>query len=56
VIIMPTIASLIANDFAREGTYPTIATTSFATAGVWLVMQGVVLVLNQAHLEWLFLS
>ena len=56
VIIMPTIASLIANDFAREGTYPTVITTSLATAGVWLVMQGAVLMLNQAHLEWLFLT
>jgi hypothetical protein len=56
VIIMPTIASLIANDFAREGTTPTVVTTSLATAGVWLVMQGVVLVLTQTHLEWLFLT
>jgi hypothetical protein len=56
VIIMPTIASLIANDFAREGAYPTVVTTSLATAGVWLVMQGVVLMLAQTHLEWLFLS
>ena len=30
VIIMPTIASLIANDFAREGTFPTVVTTSLA--------------------------
>ena len=56
VIIMPTIASLIANDFAREGTYPTIITTSLATAGVWLIMQGMMLVLSQTHLEWLFLA
>jgi hypothetical protein len=56
VIIMPTIAALIANDFAREGTYPTIVTTSLATAGVWLVMQGMVLLLNRTHLEWLFLT
>jgi len=56
VIIMPTIASLIANDFAREGTYPTIVTTSLATCGVWLVMQGVLLVIYQTHLEWLFIS
>lgn len=56
VIIMPTIASLIANDFAREGTYSTVVTTSFATAGVWLAMQGAVLVLSQTHLEWLFLT
>lgn len=55
VIIMPTIASLIANDFAREGAYPTIITTSFATVGVWLVMQGMLFVLYQAHLEWLFI-
>jgi len=56
VIIMPTIASLIANDFAREGTYPTIITTSLATAGVWLIMQGMILILSQTHLEWLFLT
>ena len=56
VIIMPTIASLIANDFAREGTYPTVITTSLATAGVWLVMQGAVFMLSQTHLEWLFLT
>jgi poly-gamma-glutamate biosynthesis protein PgsC/CapC len=55
VIIMPTIASLIANDFAREGTFSTVATTSAATIGVWLAMQGMLFVLNQAHLEWLFL-
>jgi len=56
VVIMPTIASLIANDFAREGTYPTVVTTSLATAGVWLAMQGMMLVLTQTHLEWLFLT
>ncbi len=55
VIIMPTIASLIANDFAREGAYPTVATTSLTTLGVWLAMQGMLFVLAQAHLEWLFL-
>jgi len=53
VIIMPTIASLIANDVAREGAYPTVVTTSLATAGVWLTMQGVLLVLTHAHFEWL---
>jgi hypothetical protein len=56
VIIMPTIASLIANDLAREGTYPTVVTTSFATLGVWLVMQGTLLVLYKTHLEWLFMA
>jgi len=56
VIIMPTIASLIANDFAREGPYQTVVTTSLATVGVWLVMQGMVLVLFQTHLDWLFLT
>ena len=56
VIIMPTIASLIANDIAREGTYPTVVTTSLATGGVWLVMQVAVLMLSQTHLEWLFLT
>jgi hypothetical protein len=56
VIIMPTIASLIANDFAREGAYRTLGVTSLATFGVWLVMQGMLLALSQAHLEWLFLS
>lgn len=56
VIIMPTIASLIANDFAREGAYPTILTTSVATFGVWLVMQGTLFVLYQTHLQWLFIA
>ena len=56
VVIMPTIASLIANDFAREGTYRTVVTTSLATVGVWLAMQGMMLVLTQTHLEWLFLT
>jgi len=56
VIIMPTIASLIANDFVHEGTYPTVVTTSLATFGVWLVMQGMLLVLYQVHLEWLFIA
>src|ERR1043165_230797 len=53
-VIMPTIASLIANDFAREDAYPTVVTTSFATIGVWLAMQGMLFILYQAHLEWLF--
>jgi poly-gamma-glutamate biosynthesis protein PgsC/CapC len=55
VVIMPTIAALIANDFAHEGPVPTIVTTSLATVGVWLVMQGVLLGLSFAHLEWLFI-
>lgn len=55
VVIMPTIASLIANDFVHEGPTPTIVTTSLATVGVWLVMQGVLLGLSLAHLEWLFI-
>ncbi|HEU0297763.1 MAG TPA: poly-gamma-glutamate biosynthesis protein PgsC/CapC [Anaerolineales bacterium] len=56
VIIMPTIASLIANDFAREGTYPTVITTSLASAGVWLVMQGMLFVLSLTHLDWFFIA
>jgi poly-gamma-glutamate biosynthesis protein PgsC/CapC len=55
VVIMPTIASLIANDFVHEGPGPTIVTTSLATVGVWLVMQGVLLGISLAHLEWLFI-
>jgi poly-gamma-glutamate biosynthesis protein PgsC/CapC len=55
VVIMPTIASLLANDFVHEGPAPTIVTTSLATVGVWLVMQGVLLGLSFAHLEWLFI-
>ena len=55
VVIMPTIASLIANDFAREGPYQTVVTTSLATGGVWMVMQGIVLLLTQSHLDWSFL-
>jgi poly-gamma-glutamate biosynthesis protein PgsC/CapC len=56
VIIMPTIASLIANDIAREGSYQTVITTSLATFGVWLVMQGVALMLFQTHLDWLLVA
>jgi hypothetical protein len=56
VIIMSTIASLIASDFAREGTTPTVSTTSRAIAGVWLVMQGVLLVLAPTHLESFFIT
>ena len=56
VIIMPTIASLIANDFAREGTSSTVITTSLATAGVWLAMQGMLFLLTQTHLDWLFVA
>jgi poly-gamma-glutamate biosynthesis protein PgsC/CapC len=55
VVIMPTIAALIASDFAHEGPVRTVVTTSFATVGVWLVMQGVLLGLSFAHLEWLFM-
>jgi poly-gamma-glutamate biosynthesis protein PgsC/CapC len=55
VVILPTIAALIANDFAREGAWPTILTSSLSTVGVWLVMQGMVLLLYQTHLNWLFL-
>jgi hypothetical protein len=56
VIIMPTIASLIANDIAREGAYPAVLTTSLATVGVWLAMQGMTFGLSQTHLEWLFFT
>lgn len=55
VVIMPTIASLIANDFVHDGIYPTVATTSLATVGVWLVMQGILFVLYTTRLEWLFI-
>lgn len=55
VVIMPTIAALIANDFAREGPYQTVLTTSLATGGVWLIMQGVVLLLTQSRLDWMSL-
>jgi len=56
VIIMPTIASLIANDFAREGTVRTVVTTSLATVGVFLVMQGIAFVLFQTHMDWLLVA
>jgi len=56
VIIMPTIASLIANDFAREGTVRTVVTTSLATVGVLLIMLGVSFVLFQTHMDWLLVA
>jgi poly-gamma-glutamate biosynthesis protein PgsC/CapC len=56
VVIMPTIVSLIANDFDREGAGRTTATTVLTTAGVWLVMQGVVLLLGLLHLDWFIVA
>jgi poly-gamma-glutamate biosynthesis protein PgsC/CapC len=56
VVIMPTIASLIANDFDRQGPQRTLITTGLSAAGVFLVMQVVVYVISLAHLNWLALS
>ena len=52
VVIMPTIAALIANDFDREGPTRTTLTTVLSGAGVWAVMQGVVLALNFLQWNW----
>ncbi len=54
VVIMPTIISLIANDFDRQGLYRTIAAVSVSAFGVWAVMQGFVLILNILGLSWFF--
>ena len=54
VIIMPTIVSLIANDFDRQGAYKTLAAVSISAAGVWLAMQGFLLVLNLLGLSWFY--
>lgn len=54
VVIMPTIASLIANDFDRQGPYQTLAAVSISSFGVWMVMQGFVMALNMLGLSWFY--
>lgn len=54
VVIMPTIASLIANDFDRQGSYQTLAAVSASAFGVWVAMQGFVLTLNILGLSWFY--
>lgn len=54
VVIMPTIAALIANDFDREGATRTSITTALTGAGVFVVMQGVVFLLNLMNLSWFY--
>lgn len=54
VVIMPTIASLIANDFDRQGPYQTLSTVSVSAFGVWVVMQGFVMALDLFGLSWFY--
>jgi len=54
VVIMPTIVSLIANDFDRQGPYRTLIAISLSAAGVWLAMQGFLLILNTLGLSWFY--
>lgn len=54
VVIMPTIVSLIANDFERQGPYRTLTSVSISAVGVWLVMQGFVFALNFMGLSWFY--
>jgi len=56
VIIMPTIVSLIANDYDRQGPYRTLSAVSFSALGVFLVMQAFVFILNLLGLQWLYIS
>jgi poly-gamma-glutamate biosynthesis protein PgsC/CapC len=54
VVIMPTIVSLVANDFERQGSPRTMAAVSLSALGVLLVMQGFVLALNLLGLSWFY--
>ena len=54
VVIMPTMVSLIANDFDRQGPYRTVVAVSISALGVWLVMQGFVMALNMLGLSWFY--
>ncbi|MEP7133574.1 MAG: poly-gamma-glutamate biosynthesis protein PgsC/CapC [Chloroflexota bacterium] len=56
VVIMPTIVSLIANDYDRQGPYRTMSAISFSAIGVFLVMQVFVFVLNFLGLQWLYIT
>jgi poly-gamma-glutamate biosynthesis protein PgsC/CapC len=54
VVIMPTIVSLIANDFERQGPYRTLTAVSFSALGVWIIMQGFIFTLNFLGLNWFY--
>lgn len=56
VVIMPTIVSLIANDYDRQGPYRTLSAVSFSAAAVFLIMQAFVFILNVLGLQWLYIS
>jgi poly-gamma-glutamate biosynthesis protein PgsC/CapC len=56
VVIMPTIVSLIANDYDRQGAYRTLSAVSFSAAAVFLIMQAFVFILNILGLQWLYIS
>jgi poly-gamma-glutamate biosynthesis protein PgsC/CapC len=47
VVIMPMIVSLLASDYERQGVLRTVGGLSLSAAGVWLVMQLVLLSLRQ---------
>jgi len=54
VVIMPTIVSLLANEYDRQGAARTFTAVSISAVGVFLFMQVFVLALNIAGLNWLY--
>lgn len=56
VVIMPTIVSLIANDYDRQGATRTLSAVSMSTLVVFVVMQVFVFLLNWLGLQWLYIS
>lgn len=56
VVIMPTIVSLIANDYDRQGPYRTLSAVSMASLAVFVVMQVFVPLLNFLGLQWLYIA
>jgi poly-gamma-glutamate biosynthesis protein PgsC/CapC len=54
VVIMPTIVSLLANDYDRQGPFRTFAAISISAVSVFFFMQAFVLVLNMFGLNWLY--
>jgi len=54
VVIMPTIVSLLANDYERQGPSRTFAAISISAVSVFCFMQAFVLVLNLSGFNWLY--
>ena len=54
VVIMPTIVSLLANDFDRQGASRTVTAIVLSAAGVFLFMQVFVFAINIVGLNWLY--